>query len=198
MFRTAGETARAQIRKRGLIYFEDVLDEMRSMPNAIVRTVIALSAAHCLLRKEIAENRKDPLLAECLAMIELMWRIVGDPRNGGATERLRVWLNALPAKAGKDLDRDAVAATLYAGKAVADGDAASAGWAVARLVDDCFARVGGNRESSQQYADDSVTDCAAPRVQTLLNQIRTAIEVLEKKGVSANTLETIKNTFEPV
>jgi hypothetical protein len=87
-----------------------------------------------------------------------------------------------------------VAATIYAAEAVARDDPAEAGWAVSRLIDVVFGEVESDRQLGD--ADDFVADCAAPQVQSVLSQILSIIQLLERTGLSVDTLETVRRAYD--
>lgn len=182
--KTQGEIARAELQRRGLIFFDDVMHEVRALPDPRIQNVLAVAAAHNLGQKRLVGGKADALDRKCIDAVESMWLALS-----GAGEE---W--AWPAEfdsilASEDADRDFVAATLYAGQAMAGKDGEAAAWAVSRLIDERFPESGGT-------AEDFVTDCAAPQVQAALGKIRSSIQALRDLGVSAGIISEIRRTFD--
>jgi len=178
-----GDTARREIARRGLIYFDDVLDEIRELRDPISRAALAVTAAH-----DLVERGAGPLERTCVAAIEAMWRTLGSATDGVVPANSD-WLEPLAEAERSDVaDRDSVAATLYAKEAVASGSSAAAAFAVGRLIDDCFARV-----DAGGTAEDFAEACGSPLVQTALRRIRSELSLLRIHGPTPAQLERLKS-----
>jgi hypothetical protein len=197
MSSTWGEIAREEIQKRGLLFFSDVVDDVRSLPQAEIRAVLAVAAAHRLARMRVGDGEADELDRQCAAAIHEMWLllIAGTPSTSGEWPWLLRLREAIHGD-GDDEDRDVVAATLFAAQALADGNADAAAWAVSRLIDGCFASVDEEARMSTGQVDDFIRECAAPEVQAVLSRLDSAAQALLKSGLSAGTVAKVREAFD--
>jgi hypothetical protein len=104
---TWGDLARAELRERGLIFFDDVLAEVRAIDRAEVRAAIAVAAADRLGQERL---RRDAALDRlCTEAIEAMWNILSNGEHRPAPEA-RSWRERLRAfEREEGIDRDEIA-----------------------------------------------------------------------------------------
>lgn len=69
---TYGDFAREEMLKRGLLFFGDVLDEVRTLPDTATRAAIAVAAAYRLVQDQIARGTPDAVALECAEAVESM------------------------------------------------------------------------------------------------------------------------------
>lgn len=151
-FRTRGHLAREQLRRRGLPYFIDVADEVRSrlerLPDGARRAFALVCAERAMawhLRLPDAEQR--PFTLEWRPVLgAIRAGLVNDDEKAG--ERVGAALDAYHSspydhsegqEGPDDADEDAAAAAIYAAQCFQDGSVDSAAWAAGRMVDIGFA-----------------------------------------------------------
>src|SRR5262245_55713940 len=117
MSETAGDRARRDLRQRGLVYFQDVLETIRRLPHAGVRAALAVAAAHQLVQRQVLGGSADAVDRRCAEAVDSMWRVLGvwPERPDRASS---AWLRRLREEPTEIADRDAVAATIYAAGAI--------------------------------------------------------------------------------
>lgn len=197
---TWGEIAREDLHKRGLIYFSDLVDEVRTIPRPDVRGVLAVASAHCLARMQVTRSAADGLDLECAAAVDSMWALLIAPARSGANDW--AWLARLREHVqGEDEDRDLVAATLYAAEALASNDPNAAAWAVSRLIDDRFASLNEDAETIESATPSAqingfIRECAAPELQRLLRLFRSSADTLLESGVTSRAVVKIREAFD--
>jgi hypothetical protein len=186
--KTQGDIARAAVLKRGLIYFGDVLDEVRALPDPEIRAVVAVAAAHRLVQDDLAKATADAVTLECVDAVDAMWALLGSWGNGSHPADLP-WKEPLDRlEESEAADIDLVAATIYAGRAIATGEPEAAVWAVSRLIDDRFASL----ESRDGFIADFEAECAAQPMQEALQQIRANIRTLLHAGLREHPLAELR------
>src|SRR6185369_4976689 len=98
MSASAGQLARAELRRRGLLYFEDVTDEARAWPQE-ARAAVALGAASCVIDQRSREDVADALVTECRRQIPMLWQALVDAPDAAGRERIRAWMSELRLRA---------------------------------------------------------------------------------------------------
>jgi hypothetical protein len=193
---TWGAIAKKELGKRGLLYFKEVVDDIRALQRADVRAVLAVAAAHCLSRRRTGRGEPDAVDRECAAAVDSMWGLL---TASGSNSVDRSWLKGLRGSFGPDVvDRDLVACTLYAADALGSDDAAAAARAVSRLVDDRFSSLESATASRARATgvEEFVRDCASPQVQSVLRRLRAASQTLLESGVSPQTVTAVRHAFD--
>jgi hypothetical protein len=187
---THGDIARVDLLKRGLIYFGDVLDEVRALPQPDIRAAVAVAAAHRLVQDQVKKGTVDPLALDCAGAVDSMWALLANwaERADPSTWPWRDFLRSL--EESEASDRDLVAATIFAGQALATDEPDAAVWAVNRLIEARFAGLESPRGVGD--AEDFAFECAAPPVQAALQQIRSNIRALVDGGITELKLAELR------
>jgi hypothetical protein len=209
---TQGEVAREAVESRGLLYFGDVLadvkDRLRRMePKA--RTALAAACASRLMASHVslptAEQRSLTLLwNDTLAVI---WEALFAEHSHSAIARVRQSLEtfrASPFTGGDsqgipdDADEDAVAAAIHSAESLCDSDPAAAFWAASRLVDWAFSQAEAEIEppgSGYSGVEHFIEESAHPAVQRELERLLSGLSLLETRGTDAAVLERLHTSF---
>lgn len=185
------ETVRTALRDRGLLYFKDIHEQIRRC-NPRARSALAVAAADRLVRQRLADADADALDYACATHVDRMWTaLTADPTASQPDSASLV--PQFISMDGPHMDRDSVAATVFAAEALTKGDANSAMWAVARLCDDQDARMAAaTAEPSTDPTTAFIELCAAPESQRLLRALRSSMALVSEQGVSLVTLAEVR------
>lgn len=184
---------RAELLKRGLLDSNDVLDEIRAIPQAQSRAVLAVAAAHYLARRRLESGKADDLDRQCVKGVDSMWRLLSANTLRSAITlpwRLRLW--KLIHRFGEAADREHVAATIYAADALESGSADAAGWAVSCVIDDAWAALRPSTGIFTLSDDDVLEHFASPEMQTVLGRFSSTARLLRNEGFSADMVERVR------
>jgi hypothetical protein len=210
-FPTWGDLAREQVRRRGVPYFADVQAELQSHLERLpgeARKAFALACAGRLMRQHERLPKPRPFTLGWRPVLDVMGRGL-EGLAGDAGDRVREALNAFHASpfdhdlgpdGPDDADDDAAAASIYAAECFLSGDTGFAGLSAARAVDWAFSVAD---EELALDPNDFVWDPAAelmplareamhPAVQGELRRQLADLELLEREGVTARVLRSLK------
>ena len=202
---TQGALAREQLRRRGLPYFRDVNEEVKTrLARLPVPARQAFSLA-CATRTSRMEERLPPPLqsshaAELRQLLDALWKGLGEGEAARVLGRFRPLLARLQASDEITAANPTLLTTLYLADCCVRGDVASASGAGATAVDAAF------RIADQELQLDPnvfVWDPAAepmplaqeamhPAVQGELAAQRASLALLESEGATQDTLVRLR------
>ena len=212
MQRTQGELVREAVESRGLLYFGDVLDDVkdrlrRMEPKA--RTALAAACASRLMASHVslptAEQR--PLMLLWNDTLAVIWEALFAEHSHSAITRVRQSLETYRASPftggdGQDVpdnaDDDAVAAAIHSAESLCDSDSVAAFWAASRLVDWAFSQAEAEIEppgSGYSGVERFIEESAHPAVQRELERLLSGLSLLETRGTDAAVLERLHTSF---
>jgi hypothetical protein len=188
--KTTGDVVKKQLQQRGLIYFDDVLDEARiaiELMHSDVRAALAIAVAERVLNinQTSLPDEVATYIAEAKEMIARAWHSLQHRED--VESCIRTSLLSQRLLESDCADNDSVAAAIYAAKVTITGDAGSLMLAISRLLDTVFSLV---------YSEDFLANCADPVVQAELVRIRSMLSAASEResvGVIVNKLRTLSD-----
>jgi hypothetical protein len=147
-FPTQDDLAREQVRRRGLLYFGDVQEQIRARLDQLLpqaRKAFALSCADRLMRTHESQPPDDqrPFTLGWRPTLNAMWEGLAVESEDSASQ-VKAALDAFhssefDAQDGPDdADEDAAASSIYACECYLSGDQQMAYWASARAIEAVF------------------------------------------------------------
>jgi hypothetical protein len=215
---TRGDLAREQVRRRGLLYFGNVQQEIRSRltfltPHA--RTAYALACAERLMRayEQLPAFQRIDFTLSWRPLLELMWAGLAGQRPD-ALEQVQTALHAFSAspynhddgpEGLQEADEDAAAASMSAAQCYLSGEVQPADEAGSRAVEAAF-RIAD--EDLQLDPNDFIWDPNAepmplareamhPAVQSELQLQLADLTLLERHEITSQLLDQLKHSNHP-
>jgi len=184
---TIGDEAREEIKRRNLVWFEDVLNEVReavTLMDADARASFAIAIAERVLK--VVDHSSSEITSEAsgLEANELISMTVQVLQHREDVE-VSMRTNLLYQRLGESecADDDRLASAMYAAKATTSGDPQSVLWATSRLLNAVFSLVS---------SGDLVAECAHPLVQAELSRVRLMVSVAQEQEPASPLLERLR------
>lgn len=208
-FPTRGDLAREQLRRRGVAYWGDVLEDLRARLgelSADARAAFAAACAERLVRAHEARpaDAREATLA-CRPLLDGMWARLGLAVDSQPVTDLELdAFEAASADEDEDTDDpadDAHHAAIYAARCMRTGAVAEAVWAAGRAVDVALGVAADDLGLDEdKFAWDPAADPPMPAVrhamhasvQATLSRLVADLDVLEREGPSEATLRTLR------
>jgi hypothetical protein len=211
---TWGDLARRALTKRGLLYFGDVLDDIKvrlSRADTRTGTILAAACATRLMRahssRPVAEQ--EPFTLQWAPVVELVWDALDTDRPEPIVSRVRQTLEGFYASpydhsdgrdGPPDADEDAAAAAIYTAESLCAVRPDAAFYAASVLIDWAFSEAEnppvaiGTAQTSDSR--EFIEDAACPVVQRELHRLIDALATLEREGTGHGVRQRVRDSFE--
>jgi hypothetical protein len=205
---TWGDIAKDAVRKRGVAYYDDVLDHLKARLSTVAYSAIAASCAERLLTRhlQLPSASQRPFTASCRHPLDCMWGVLASqPDSARLRGEVERWLQSyydspLNHSDGEDgpddADHDPAAAFIYAAESLLQESSESAGYAISRLLDDAFYRAADAREAIKPpkgNVDEFIADCCHPIVQDELRWIQSTFAYVQSHPLSDATAMELRH-----
>ena len=218
LYPTWGELAREQVRRRGLLYFVDVRQEIQSRLTALsprARAAYALACAERLMRRylQLPASQQNGFTLNWLPVLEIMWAGLAEQRQD-TLDQVQTALDTFYASpynhndgpdGPQEADEDAAAASISAAQCYVSGEVQSADQTTSRAIEAAF-RIAD--EELQLDPNTFVWDPNAepmplaretmhPAVQRELQLLLAEVTLLEQHEITPQLLDQLKRLNQP-
>jgi hypothetical protein len=204
---TWGEIAKDAVRRRGYLYFSEVLDQLNKELRSVSYEAIGASCAERLLSSHLRlpEGEQQPFTVGCRRPLDCIWSVLASgPESPGLSEEIRQWLNAfytgpLNHDEGQDgpndADHDPAAASIYAAESLISHSPQAAGYAMSRVIDHAFSCAATARETTgpgKGNIDEFIADCCHPITQQELHWLMTIFTYAKSRPLLPATITQLR------